>query len=122
MSGLIQSNKGQIRRRVHRDNISSANQSLTDSLSGGDAGSTQSQVEIVLKQGLELDAQETPLRKQRTVLLHLCDELANRPTVRDDDSLAEKGSALGTADVEHIRQTRKVRERDVICRRGQGIR
>ena len=110
MSGLIQSNKGQIRRRVHRDDISSADQSLADSLSGSNAGSTQSQVEVILKQGLELDAQETPLRKQRTVLLHLRDELANRPTVGDDDSLTEKGAALGAADVEHVRQTRKVRD------------
>ena len=56
------------------------------------------------------------------MLLHLRDKLANRPTVGDDDSLAEKGSALGTADVEHIRQTRDIRERDVICRRSQRIR
>ena len=118
MSGLIQSDKGQVRRRIHSDNVSRTDQGFADSLSGSNAGSTQSQVEVILKQGLELDAQETPLRKQRTVLFHLRDESANRPTVGDDDSLTEKGAALGAADVEHIRQTRKVRERDVICRRG----
>ena len=44
------------------------------------------------------------------MLLHLRNELTDRPTVGDDDGLAEKGSALGTADVEHIRQARDVRE------------
>ena len=56
------------------------------------------------------------------MLLHLRDELANRPTVGDDDSLTEKGAALGAADVEHIRQTRDICQRHIVCGRGQGIR
>ena len=102
MSGLIQSNKGQIRRRVHCDDISSADQSLADSLSGGNAGSTQSQVEVILKQGLELDTQESTFSKQSSVLLHLSDKLSDRATIWDHHGLAKKGAALGATDVEDI--------------------
>ena len=102
MSCLIQGDKGQVRRRIHGDNIARADQSFADSRSGGDTGSTQSQVEVILKQGLELDTQEPAFCKQSPVLLHLRDELADRAAVGDHHGLAEKSTALAATDVEDI--------------------
>ena len=102
MPCLIEGDESEVRRRIHSDNVSRTDQGFADSLSGGNARLTNRRIQAVLKQGLELDTQESTFSKQSSVLLHLSDKLSDRATVGDDDGLTEKCAALGTTDVEDI--------------------
>ena len=121
MPGLIEGHKRQVGRRVHGDHVPRTLKGFANAGGRLDGGLADRQVEAILEKRLELHAQEAPLRQERAVLLHVGDELADRPALGDDHGLAEEGATLGAADVEDVGQARQVGQRHVVGGRGQRV-
>ena len=75
---------------------------LPDAVCGIDRRYADPLIQMICKQLVELDAEQTPLGKQRSVLLDGREEVRDGSCLRYDYSLAEQRPALGSAYIEHI--------------------
>ena len=92
MPGMIEGDEGQVRRRFHRDDVPRPRQGRADPSRGLDRRGADAHVQVVLEKRLELDPEQAPLGQERTVLLHLGDELTDRSALGDHHGLAEEGA------------------------------
>ena len=65
----------------------------------------QLEVQVVGKQNVKLDAQQTALCQQAAPLLDEGTETVDEVGIGNDHRFAEQGALLGAANVEHIAQT-----------------
>ena len=78
------------------------------------------EVEAVLQQGLELDAQQPALGQHGAQLLLDAEEVGLEGGIGDDQGLPHEGAVLGAADVEGVGEPGQVGEGQVVGGRGQG--
>ena len=71
------------------------------------------EIQVVGEQSVKLRAQHKALGQQGTVLLDEGQEVLRRVVLGKHHGLAEQGTHLGTADVEHVGDGRQIRERHV---------
>ena len=74
----------------------------------------QLQVQAVLKQRLELEAQQAALGQHPAVALDTVPEIPLKGGAGDDHRLTEQGPHLGAADVEHVGQPGQVGEIHIV--------
>lgn len=79
------------------------------------------QVEVVGEQRVKLQAEQAAFGQQGAVLLDNGEEMRHATTLREDDGLAEQGTAFRAADVECIGQCREVGEHGVVGRAGECV-
>ena len=79
------------------------------------------QVEVVRKEGFELNAQQPSLGQQGSVLLDEGEEVRHEFRTGDDHRLAEERADLRASDVEDVAQAGDVAERDRIAVGGQPV-
>ena len=73
-------------------------------------------VQIICEQGIELDPQNAALRKKRAVLLYDREKVRDQRRIRDHNRLAEERSALRSANIEDIAESRKILQCHVVFR------
>ena len=78
-------------------------------------------VEVVPEQLRELDAQQSSLCNQGTVLLYLCHKMRRRVVLCEDQCFTAKRPHLRSADVEHVGQASDVAKGHVVLVAGQGV-
>ena len=77
-------------------------------------------VEVVRKEGVELDAQQAALRQEGAMLFDGGEEVL-RGFLRENDSFTAQGTDLGAADVEDVAEVFHVRQGEVAGGTGEGI-
>ena len=78
-------------------------------------------IETVRKEGVELDAQDPSLGQKGAPLLDDGEKVRQKVRIRNDQCFAQKGPALGAADLAGVAELCKVGEGDCVFRGGQGI-
>ena len=78
-------------------------------------------IKSVCKQGLKLHSEKSALRHQCTVLLDQRNRMLQQVRISDHNCLSEKGTDLGSTDIEDITQSCNVFQSDIISLRRKAI-
>ena len=78
-------------------------------------------IKSVCKQGLELNPEKASLSHQCTVLLDQRNRMLQQVRISDHNCLSEKGTDLGSTDIEDITQSCNVFQSDIISLRRKAI-
>ena len=78
-------------------------------------------VQIIRKQGIELDSQDTALCEKRTMLFYNCEKVRDQRRIRDYDRLSEERSAFRSADVKDIAESCQIPSCHVIFRGSESV-